>query len=68
MEALDCYAISPLFPFPDDNDLSDSDLPVKVLAYKKAAKKIPSSPFLSSQPTHPSSCLAHSSHKIDLML
>jgi hypothetical protein len=40
MEALDCYVISPLFPFPDDDNLSDSDLPVEVLAYKKAAKKV----------------------------
>ena len=41
MEALDCYVASPLFPFPDnDDDLSDLDLPVEVLAYKKAAKKV----------------------------
>ena len=41
MEALDRYIASPLFPFPDNNDdLSDLDLPVEVLAYKKAAKKV----------------------------
>ena len=40
MEALDHYVTSPLFPLPDNNDLSDSDLPVEVLAYKKAAKKV----------------------------
>ena len=40
MEALDHYVISPLSPFPDDNNLSDSDPSVEVLAYKKAAKKV----------------------------
>ena len=40
MEALDRYVISPLSPFPDDNNLSDSDPSVEVLAYKKAAKKV----------------------------
>ena len=40
MEALERYVTSPLYPFTDDDDLSDSDLPVEVLAYKKAAKKV----------------------------
>ena len=40
MEALYRYVISPLSPFPNDNNLSDSDLSVEVLAYKKAAKKV----------------------------
>ena len=40
MEVLDRYIISPLSPFPDDNNLSDSDPSVEVLAYKKAAKKV----------------------------
>jgi hypothetical protein len=40
MEALERYVASPLYPFPDDDDMSDSDLPVEVLAYKKAAKKV----------------------------
>jgi hypothetical protein len=40
MEAIERYVASPLFPFIDDEDLSDSDLPVEVLAYKKAAKKV----------------------------
>ena len=41
MEALERYVASPLYPFPDDDDdLSDLDLPVEVLAYKKSAKKV----------------------------
>ena len=41
MEALDRYIASSSFPFPDnDDDLSDSGLPVEVLAYKKVAKKV----------------------------
>jgi hypothetical protein len=40
MEVLERYIASPFSPFPDDDDMSDSDFPVEVLAYKKAAKKV----------------------------
>ncbi|KAN0123682.1 Aspartic peptidase domain containing protein [Lactarius tabidus] len=39
MEALEHYVASPLYPFADDDDISESNLPVEVFTYKKAANK-----------------------------